>query len=137
VLDAAGNSNTLKTYTFSHNISGAGYVYYRLRQVDEDGQSTLSNIVRFRLGSGKEAAFDLYPNPFVSNLNATFTAGKNANAVLIIRNINGQILFTKTINVIKGSNSIQLTNLPVLSKGMYHVAILNEDINYQGKIQKL
>jgi hypothetical protein len=56
---------------------------------------------------------------------------------LIIRNINGQILFTKTINVIKGSNSIQLTNLPVLSKGMYHVAILNEDINYQGKIQKL
>jgi hypothetical protein len=137
VLDAAGNSNTVKTYTFSHNISGAGYVYYRLRQVDEDGQSTLSNIVRLRLGSGKEAAFDLYPNPFVSNLNATFTAGKNANAVLIIRNINGQILFTKTINVIKGSNSIQLTNLPVLSKGLYHVAILNEDINYQGKIQKL
>lgn len=136
-LDAAGNSNTLKNYTFIDNISGSGYVYYRLRQVDVDGKTTLSDIVRLRMGNGKEASFDLYPNPFVSNLNASFTAGKNANATLVIRNLNGQVLFTKTINVIKGSNTVQLNNLPVLSRGMYHVSILNEDINYQGKIQKL
>jgi hypothetical protein len=136
-LDAAGNSNTLKNYTFNENISGSGYVYYRLRQVDVDGKSTLSDIVRLRLGNSKEVSFDLYPNPFVDNLNASFTAGKNANATLVIRNINGQVLFTKTINVIKGSNTVQLNNLPVLSRGMYHVSILNEDINYQGKIQKL
>jgi hypothetical protein len=136
-LDAAGNSNTLKNYTFNDNISGTGYVYYRLRQVDVDGKTTLSDIVRLKLGNTKEASFDLYPNPFVGNLNASFTAGKNANATLVIRNINGQVLFTKTINVIKGSNTVQLNNLPVLSKGMYHVSILNEDINYQGKIQKL
>jgi len=136
-LDAAGNSNTLKNYTFNDKISGSGYVYYRLRQVDVDGKSTLYDIVRLRMGSGKEASFDLYPNPFVSNLNASFTASKNANATLVIRNLNGQVLFTKTINVIKGSNTVQLTNLPVLSRGMYHVSILNEDIQYQGKIQKL
>jgi hypothetical protein len=136
-LDAAGNSNTLKNYTFNDNISGTGYVYYRLRQVDVDGKTSLSDIVRLKLGNSKEASFDLYPNPFVGNLNASFTAGKNANATLVIRNINGQVLFTKTINVIKGSNTVQLNNLPVLSKGMYHVSILNEDINYQGKIQKL
>lgn len=136
-LDAAGNSNTLKNYHYTDNISGSGYVYYRLRQVDLDGKTTLSDIVRLRLGNGKEASFDLYPNPFVSNLNASFTAGKNANASLVIRNINGQVLFSKTINVIKGSNTVQLNNLPVLSKGLYHVSILNDDINYQGKIQKL
>jgi hypothetical protein len=112
-------------------------VYYRLRQVDVDGKSTLSDIVRLRLGNSKEVSFDLYPNPFVGSLNASFTAGKNANATLVLRNINGQVLFTKTINVIKGSNTVQLNNLPVLSRGMYHVSILNEDINYQGKIQKL
>jgi len=136
-LNAAGNSNTLKNYTINDNISGSGYVYYRLRQVDVNGKTALSDIVRLRLGNSKEASFDLYPNPFVGNLNASFTAGKNANATLVIRNINGQVLFTKTINVMKGSNTVQLNNLPVLSRGMYHVSILNEDINFQGKIQKL
>lgn len=133
---AAGNSNRRLSYQFTDRTSGSGYVYYRLQQVDKDGKSAQSTIVRLNMGT-ENAAFDLYPNPFVNHLNASFSATKTANATLVIRNINGQILFKKTIAVTKGSNSVQLSNLPVLGRGLYHVSVQNEDINYQGKVQKL
>ena len=86
---------------------------------------------------GKAAAFELYPNPFTNSFTASFSATKPATASLQIRNINGQVLFTKTIAVTKGFNAIQLNNLPVMPRGLYHVSIQNEEVHFQGKMQKL
>ncbi|MBC7866113.1 MAG: T9SS type A sorting domain-containing protein [Gloeobacteraceae cyanobacterium ES-bin-316] len=135
-VKSAGNSSISRSYQFQDNISGAGYVYYRLRQVDVDGKNATSAIVRLNMGS-KAATFELYPNPFVSNFTASFSATKVANATLQIRNINGQVLYTKTIAVTKGFNAVQMNNLPVLSRGLYHVTVQNEELNFQGKMQKL
>jgi hypothetical protein len=134
-VKGAGNSSISKSYQFQDAISGAGYVYYRLRQVDIDGKSVLSPIVRLNMGS-KEASFELYPNPFVSSFTASFSATKPAVATLLIRNINGQVLYSKTIAVTKGFNAVQLSNLPVMPSGMYHVSIQNAEINFQGKMQR-
>jgi len=135
-VKSAGNSSILQNYKFQDAISGTGYVYYRLRQVDFDGKSALSPIVRLNMGS-KDVSFELYPNPFVSSFTASFSASRQASATLQIRNINGQVLYTKTIGVTKGFNAIQLNNLPFLSRGLYHVSVQNEEINFQGKMQKL
>ena len=135
-VQGAGNSSTGKSYLYNDAFSGAGYVYYRLRQVDADGKSVISPIVRLNMG-GKAAAFELYPNPFTNSFTASFSATKPATASLQIRNINGQVLFTKTIAVTKGFNAIQLNNLPVMPRGLYHVSIQNEEVHFQGKMQKL
>jgi hypothetical protein len=135
-VKSAGISSTSKTYQFQDPINGAGYVYYRLRQVDIDGKTVLSPIVRLNMG-GKAASFELYPNPFVNSFTASFSATKPAAATLQIRNINGQVLFTKTVAVTKGFNAVQLSNLPVMPRGLYHVSVQNAEINFQGKMQKL
>ncbi len=135
-VTGAGNSSISKSYQFQDPISGAGYVYYRLRQVDIDGKSVLSPIVRLNMGS-KAASFELYPNPFINSFTASFSATKPATATLLIRSINGQVLYSKTIAVTKGFNAIQLSNLPVMPSGLYHVSIQNAEINFQGKMQKL
>ncbi len=135
-VTGAGNSSSSKAYQFQDAINGTGYVYYRLRQVDVDGKSVLSPIVRLNMGS-KTTAFELYPNPFGSSFTASFSATKPATATLQIRNINGQVLYNKTIAVTKGFNAVQLSSLPVMPSGLYHVSIQNAEINFQGKMQKL
>lgn len=134
-VSGAGNSSVSKAYQFQDAIIGTGYVYYRLRQVDGYGKSVLSSIVRLNMGT-KSASFELYPNPFVSNFTASFSAVKPATATLQIRTLNGQVVFTKTILVAKGFNAVQLNNLPVMPSGLYHVSVQNAEFNYQGKMQK-
>jgi hypothetical protein len=135
-VKGSGNSSTLQNYQYQDKVNGEGDVYYRLRQVDFDGTATLFSIVRISMGNNG-ASFNLYPNPFVTGLNASFSAPKTATARLQIRNMSGQVLYSNTIAVVKGINNVQLDNLPVLGRGLFQVCVQNEEINYQGKVQKL
>lgn len=45
-VDGAGTSNQKKEYAFVDHRPGAGFNYYRLRQVDLDGSETISSIVQ-------------------------------------------------------------------------------------------
>ncbi|RYF91482.1 MAG: T9SS type A sorting domain-containing protein [Chitinophagaceae bacterium] len=133
---ASRNSTTIRNYQYQDAVGGSGYVYYRLRQVDLDGESTMSPIIRLSMGN-KVASFEMYPNPFVNNFTASFSAEKAGVATVQIRNINGQMLYSKVINVAKGFNATQLNNLPSMPRGLYHVSIQNAELNYKGKMQKL
>jgi hypothetical protein len=134
-VKGAGYSNLVKNYSFIDNsVGNSAIVYYRLKQVDGNGKFTYSSIVR--IATGGKMGIEVFPNPFVNNFTASFTANKNADAELILRNSVGQPVMRKTIKVIKGSNSINVTSLPSLNTGMYYLSISNDDINYINKLQK-
>ncbi len=59
-IEGAGNSNTLKEYSFIDN-NPLKSNYYQLNQIDYDGKSHLSKIVYCALD--KEQTFEVYPNP--------------------------------------------------------------------------
>lgn len=136
---SVGNSNTFQNYSYQDNISGgtssSPYVYYRLKQIDIDGKATFSSIVKLALGS-KTAVFEVFPNPFNNNFTVSFNAGKTATAILKIQNSSGYLVFSKKITVTKGNNSIVMNSLPSFSPGLYHVSVLNDELNYSGKLQK-
>lgn len=135
-VQAAGNSNTPTNYSYVDNsINQGDYVYYRLKQVDIDGKYTFSDVIRISLGSAK-AGIQIFPNPFTTNFTASFSAAKNQNASVILRNTLGQTVFHQTINVIQGSNSVEIANLPTLTTGIYYLSIFNDDINYNSKLLK-
>lgn len=136
-IKGAGNSGTIKSYSYQDRIAGiaGNYVYYKLKQIDKNGKFTFSSVVKLSLSNTAKASFQLYPNPVVNDFTATFSASKTATATLIIRNTNGQAIYTKTVNVIKGNNSVFVNNAS-LKTGMYYVTISNDDINYSGKLQK-
>ena len=134
-VKGAGYSNLVKNYSFIDNsVGNSAVVYYRLKQVDGNGKFTYSSIVR--ISTGGKMGIEVFPNPFVNNFTASFTANKNADAELVLRNSIGQPVMMKTIKVIKGSNSINVTGLPSLNTGMYYLSISNDDINYINKLQK-
>ncbi len=70
------------------------------------------------------------------NFEADFTAPKSGKAELSIKTISGQVIYKENISIIKGSNS-QLIKAQQLKSGMYLISIINEQVNYNGKIQKM
>lgn len=130
---AAGNNG--KAYQFKDKVTVPGnVVYYKLKQVDKDGQFSFSNIIKLNVSKGK-TSLQLFPNPVINDFTATLTVDKSASATLLIRNVTGQTVYTKTVNLIKGNNSLVVTDAS-LKTGMYYVSIINDEINYSSKLQK-
>jgi hypothetical protein len=137
-VKSAGNSVSVRNYSFQDDIAGnvGNTVYYRLKQIDIDGKAAVSSIVKLSLGTVK-SSFEVYPNPFSNNFTVAFGAAKTATATLRIQNSAGNLVYSKTINVTKGNNSLMMNNLPALGSGVYYVTIYNEELNFNGKLQKL
>lgn len=135
-IAGAGNSFVPKNYSFRDGIGEKGSnVYYRLKQVDIDGKSSFSNVVRLSIGS-ESASFRIYPNPVINNFTATFGASKAGVARLLIRNVNGQTVYSQNLNILKGNNAVSV-QVPQLIRGMYYVSVVNEELNFNTKMQKL
>lgn len=68
-VDAAGNSNSPRNYTFTHNnpFKDNIYNYYRIKQRDLDGQFSYSRIVSLVYGE-PGADVMVYPNPATTSL---------------------------------------------------------------------
>jgi len=131
----AGTSYTTKNYSYQDRIaSSANSVYYKLKQIDKNGKFSFSSVIKLSL-SATTSSFQLFPNPVVNNFTASFTAPRTTTATLLIRNSNGQTVYSKSIDVVKGSNAIPVNNAP-LTTGMYYVTIANDDFNFTGKLQK-
>ncbi|WKD84767.1 hypothetical protein KCTC32516_00101 [Polaribacter huanghezhanensis] len=62
------------------------------------------------------------PNPFISSTNIQFNATKNQNVLLVIKNVLGKTVFSKTYTAKIGSNKITF-NRNNLQSGMYIYAI--------------
>ncbi|MEO8414270.1 MAG: T9SS type A sorting domain-containing protein [Ginsengibacter sp.] len=135
-IKSAGSSNLVTNYSYQDNSPSTGsYVYYRLKQVDANGKYAFSSIVKLALGVN--TFLSVYPNPFSNDFTASFSATKPSTATLILHNSTGQIVYSKTLRVNKGNNSILVNNLPSLKKGVYYMTISNEELNFNSKLQKL
>jgi hypothetical protein len=58
-------------------------------------------------------------------------------ATLQMKNSVGNLVYSKSITVTKGNNSVVMNNLPALGSGVYYFSIINVDLNLNGKLQKL
>ncbi len=66
-VKGAGTSAQASKYAFTHVKPLAGINYYRIRQVDKDGKSSLSQVIGLRSEASGEAP-SLYPNPATSHV---------------------------------------------------------------------
>lgn len=66
-VKGAGNSVGTKQYRFEDKSPQNGLNYYRLRQVDFDGTTEVSNILKVKMDKG-QPVFSVYPNPVVDDV---------------------------------------------------------------------
>ena len=89
-VEGSGNSNAVKHYSFldSKLVSGLEY-YYRLKQIDTDGQYEYSNEVSATLSIDTYNLYQNYPNPFNPTTTINFSLPEEALVKLKIWDILG------------------------------------------------
>ncbi|MBS1594265.1 MAG: T9SS type A sorting domain-containing protein [Bacteroidetes bacterium] len=123
-VDGHGNSNTQLSYSYSDRTVQPGTVYYyRLKQVDFDGQYVYSEIVSASLIGEKGFSFeDMIPNPAVNSvqLGILTTAGQKANVT--ITDMLGRVVLDQPWQLAEGYN-ISTFDISGLSQGTYSVSV--------------
>lgn len=113
-IQSTGSENQ---YRYIDPIGTYSKVYYRIRQIDKNGSSHYSNIVRL----SKAAAFEakLLPNP--AHEKATLQLSGSATESLSIQMIdmNGKTLMSKNMVIKEGENDFTLDGLTKYAKGQY------------------
>lgn len=123
-IAAAGFSNTVKKYSFADKEKLSEKNFYRLRSVDMDGSSKLSNIVLIKPPDIQQEMIVL-SNPFKNNISIRFVKTPEAAGDLRLTDMAGRLIATQKIAI--GEQQVQLI-LPAgkISRGLYQ---LHAEIN--------
>jgi hypothetical protein len=131
-VDGAGNSTCIKNYAAVDYDPYDDVSYYRLKQVDFNGVYHYSNIVSVNFGP--ENALNVYPSASSGVFQVSFTGTKDKEHTLIIRNLLGQVFYSKVF-VMDGNSFTQFIDLSgELTSGVYMVSVLNGQQAFSKKI---
>jgi Secretion system C-terminal sorting domain len=124
---AAGNSTSVKKYSFIDAHPATGFNYYRIKQIDADGRFTYSVIVKVLNKENIKEAF-IAPNPVTAMLNlieptTTFIQ------TLEVYDSKGTVVLRKNV-----SSEVQVYSLPVanLPNGNYVLKV-----SYKNKVKSI
>jgi hypothetical protein len=125
MIVAAGNSETLINYSYNDKIpaGNSGILYYRLRSVDMDGTSKVSDVRVVRIGTVASNTVKImtYPNPVISDLRITVPQNWQDKSVTYqLVNTNGQTIKTYSTSHASQTEVISMAQVP---SGMYFIKV--------------
>ena len=125
---AGGNSASDLSYAYTDLNTTKGISQYRIRQVDIDGRSKLSEI-RVVRGDGQKGKTIVYPNPSSDGKVNIIFEEVNGTRDISVSDLSGRV-----VKQVKGitNNNITIENL---TAGMYTVRIVNNETSEQ-EVQK-
>lgn len=124
----AGNSATLKNYSYTDSSAMAAVNFYRIMQTDIDGTSLFSKTISVvACGNGNALNVYAYPNPSTGSLKVVFAGDKNQVSKTMVLDLNGK----KVYEAAALKSVIDLTNQPV---GMYLLQVIANGTIYTTKI---
>ncbi|RYZ93974.1 MAG: T9SS type A sorting domain-containing protein [Sphingobacteriaceae bacterium] len=134
-----GNANHIINYSFTTSLAGINspVVYYRLKQVDFNGQFEYSAIRTIRLNNAAAKVESIYPNPAQNKVTVSLegiAAGETA--TISIMDMAGKIVISAKQIAEEGNFSLDL-NLDNLQRGNYIVNISSASVNSNAKLIKL
>jgi hypothetical protein len=139
-INYVSSKNVLSTpsnteYSFTDFAPFKGNTYYRLKQLDNDGKFSYSNIVLMRgLKTTTLSINSVYPNPTSNVLNLVIASPSDKLLSIRVMDINGKVVVQNSRNVVSGDNVLQL-NIKALAKGTYSIqAICNEGCETKSQI---
>lgn len=128
---AAGNSSNIKSYSFTDKGS-LGNSYYRVVEVDKDGSTTFTNLLRS--ACHQAGSVRVWPNPFTDKIYTSLYQEKSVTVVLLLRDDAGRLL-KKQIQQIPGGNSLLQMQTADLPKGVYWLEVYRNDEKYKETFQ--
>ena len=134
VASETPNSSAARTYQYRDvAASEYGTRYYRLRQLDLDGNQSFYGPREVTFGAEAVAMVQGYPNPFTSEIHLTLQTNVAGPATVSMLDGVGRQVRTWQPTLAPGRASLQLPGLAALAHGMYMVQVRYPD----GRIQRL
>jgi hypothetical protein len=112
-VEAAGNSATMQQYSFVDDAPYSGITFYRLAQLDRDGNATISKTLTIRIDEALVTTIRVYPNP-----TASYLVVEGATQAISIFNTAGQRLLVRMVPNGEVKTTVDLSTLP---RGAYFV----------------
>jgi Secretion system C-terminal sorting domain len=125
-----GNSTVEQNYSFTDANPLRGINYYRLKQVDFDGATTLSKIISIDNSGKGHSKVKVYPSITDSEVNIELSDLNKTE--IAIRDLSGRLILSK--NTEGGTN--QILDLSSLVNGLYFLSVRTSDAIETVKIQK-
>ncbi len=126
-IEGAGNSIVEQNYSFTDFDITSGNTYYRLRQVDYDGQQSVSNIIVVNCKADEisgEPVLSAYPNPFKNEINIKVENIAEDFTIEIFDNV-GRLIMTKDC-VPSASEYETRLNFESLPPSVYNVRVSSQ-----------
>lgn len=116
---AAKNNANGSDYSFFHNIAYNGYVYYRLKMREQNGEYTYSGVVQVKLNN---AAAAIIAPTFITDgmLHLHFNGEEDTNRTLELLSMDGKVILKQDLTNRSGLVSVDVTSV---ATGMYLVRI--------------
>ncbi len=121
-------SSTRGAYEYQHQLIPQGNLYYRIKQVDNDGTYTYSRIMLLQSAKGR-AAFVVYPNPVNNAIQVAAPSGITGKIMMELFDGIGRKIFSKEM---QGSNDEIRTS--AFAEGTYYLKISATDYVQTQKI---
>ena len=140
-VKGAVNSNRVVNYTLTDADAfakaGVAVLYYRLKQIDLNGATALSNVVMVSIKTvATSTNVTVYPNPFNNKVEISMFANQEEAAEITIVDISGRLVTKQTKTLVTGSNTIEVSQLDNLGKGIYFITITNAGNTITQKLVK-
>jgi|GEM_PF-4774682 len=120
-----GNGSSGHVYFYTDVTPAIGANFYRLKQVNTDGQFhyTTTSLVNIKSIAGQSML--VYPNPVAETLNISFQSNVAEAVTVKVTDMMGRVIISSLQNSHEGNNNIAL-NATSLSKGMYMIQIISD-----------
>ncbi|MES2617528.1 MAG: T9SS type A sorting domain-containing protein [Bacteroidota bacterium] len=126
-VNATGNSNDLNEYAYydvNATAVSKGTLYYKVKSIDNDGQSSWSSVSKVTTGSAVVTTVGLYPNPAVNTLNVNLNDLNASDVTIQIMDAFGKVV-KSDINITNNNSfTVDVRNL---ESGIYIINMTNAD----------
>lgn len=124
-VNGAGTSNSVLHYEIALDKDNSE-AYYRLKQVDYDGQFTYSDLVypNCSASASKLTEVKIYPNPFTSEIFIDLGEQNTTDLIIEVRNSLGVLMLVDKIEEQNSNHTLRLnSDLPA---GLYVIMIISD-----------
>ena len=136
-LDATGNSSEPISYEFVDERPEEGMAFYRIVQVDQDGQSSSTEVIRVQTELETTLSWThVGPIPAQDHINLGYTVPQDQDLRIQLYDLNGQAQVTHLEKAFRGSNS-HLLDLNGLAAGTYILRVTTREGALNKRIVKL
>lgn len=129
-IAGVGNSESLLNYEWTDENPLSPLSYYRLRQIDSDGQFSYSKLVKV-VRENHVNAVSVFPNPNTGVFNVVWSENINTEVQMELFDLTGRVLHRQVFS--ETANTVNLESLPT---GTYFMILQNEAERLFKKIVK-